>query len=35
MFVRDDGRIFYFDKQKCEKNIFKLRRKSVKLKWAR
>ena len=35
MFVKDDGRILYFDRQKCEKNIFKLKRRSVKLKWAR
>ena len=35
IFVRDDGRIFYFDKKKCEKNIFKLKRKPGKLKWTR
>lgn len=35
MFVRNDGRIFYFDKQKCEKNLIKLKRKSAKFKWAR
>lgn len=35
MFARDDGRIYYFDKQKCERNIFNLGRKSAKLKWTR
>lgn len=33
MFVRNDGRIFYFDKAKCEKNLLKLHRKPVKFKW--
>ncbi|MEK6856439.1 MAG: 50S ribosomal protein L24e [Nanoarchaeota archaeon] len=35
IFVRDDGRIFYFDKKKCEKNLFKLKRKPAKFKWTR
>ena len=33
MFARNDGRIFYFDRQKCEKNLFGLKRKPGKLKW--
>lgn len=35
IFARNDGRIFYFDRQKCEKNMFKLKRKPAKLKWTR
>jgi len=35
MFVRNDGRIFWFDKKKCEKNMLKLKRRPAKLKWTR
>ncbi|MBI2105269.1 50S ribosomal protein L24e [Candidatus Woesearchaeota archaeon] len=35
MFVRNDGRIYWFDKKKCEKNLLKLKRRAVKLKWTR
>ncbi|MBL7206701.1 MAG: 50S ribosomal protein L24e [Candidatus Aenigmarchaeota archaeon] len=34
MFVKNNGRIFYFDKSKCENN-FKMGREIKKLKWAR
>jgi len=35
MFVRKDGRVFYFCSNKCEKNMLKLGRKPVKFKWTR
>jgi large subunit ribosomal protein L24e len=35
LFVRNDGRLLWFDKQKCEKNMLKLNRKQAKLKWTR
>lgn len=35
MFVRNDGKIFYFCSSKCERNMLKLGRKPKKLKWAR
>ncbi|MBW2999817.1 50S ribosomal protein L24e [Candidatus Woesearchaeota archaeon] len=33
MFVKKDGKILYFCSNKCEKNMFKLKRKSRKVKW--
>ncbi len=35
MYVRRDGRVFYFCSGKCEKNMLKLKRKSRKLKWTK
>lgn len=32
MFVKTDGRIFYFDSSKCERN-FRLKREGVKVRW--
>jgi len=34
LFAYKDGRVIWFDKKKCEKNLFKLRRKASSLKWA-
>jgi len=33
MFVKKDGKIFYFCSNKCEKNTFKLKRKPRTTKW--
>lgn len=33
IFVKKDGRILYFDKMKCEKNMLKLNRKARQIKW--
>ena len=33
IFIRTDGRILHFDKNKCEKNMLKLKRKPRNLKW--
>ena len=33
MFVRNDGKIFYFDSSKCEKNMLKLKREPSRVKW--
>jgi large subunit ribosomal protein L24e len=35
MFVKNDGRIFYFCSSKCSKNMLKLGRESKKVKWIR
>lgn len=35
MYVRKDGRVFYFCSNKCNKNMIKLGRKPVKFKWTR
>ena len=35
MFVLNTGKILYFDKSKCEKNMLKLKRKASKLKWTK
>ncbi len=35
MYVRRDGRVFYFCSGKCEKNMLKLKRNPRKLKWTR
>ncbi len=33
MFVKNDGKIYYFHSKKCEKNMIKLRREPKKAKW--
>jgi large subunit ribosomal protein L24e len=33
MFVRNDGKVFYFCSSKCEKNMLKLRREPKDVKW--
>ena len=33
MFVKNDGRIFYFDSSKCEKNMLKLGREPARVAW--
>jgi len=33
MFVKTDGKILHFDKNKCEKNMLKLKRKPRNFKW--
>ena len=33
MFVKNDGKIFYFCSNKCEKNIFKLNRTARTTRW--
>jgi large subunit ribosomal protein L24e len=33
MFVKNDGKIFYFCSMKCEKNLFKLNRVPRNMKW--
>jgi large subunit ribosomal protein L24e len=33
MFVKDDGKLFYFCSSKCEKNMLNLRRESKDVKW--
>ena len=33
MFVKDDGKVFYFCSSKCEKNMLKLRREAKDVKW--
>ena len=35
MFVKKDGKILYFCSQKCEKNMLKLKRKSIQTKWVK
>ncbi len=35
MYVRRDGRVFYFCSGKCEKNMLKLKRSPRKLKWTK
>jgi len=35
MFVTNSGKIFYFDKKKCEKNMLKLNRKAREIKWTK
>jgi large subunit ribosomal protein L24e len=35
MFVRSDGRVYYFCSSKCEKNALKLRRIPRKVRWVR
>jgi large subunit ribosomal protein L24e len=35
MYVRRDGRVFYFCSGKCEKNMLKLKRNPRKLKWTK
>jgi len=33
MLVKNSGKIFFFCTNKCEKNMFKLKRKPIKTKW--
>jgi len=35
MFVKNDGRVFYFDSSKCEKNMLKLGREPARVKWVK
>jgi len=35
IYVQKSGRILYFDKSKCEKNLLKLQRKARNLKWTK
>jgi large subunit ribosomal protein L24e len=35
MYVKKDGKIFYFHAKKCEKNMFKLNRKPRETKWTK
>ena len=35
IFVLNTGKILYFDKSKCEKNMLKLKRNPYKLKWTK
>jgi len=35
MFVKKDGKIFYFCSNKCEKNMFKLKRKPITTRWSK
>lgn len=34
MFVKTDGKVFYFCSNKCDKNMLKLKRKPAKIRWA-
>ena len=33
MFIRNDGKVFYFCSSKCEKNMLKLKREPKRVKW--
>ena len=33
MFIRNDGKVFYFCSSKCQKNMLKLRREPKNVKW--
>jgi large subunit ribosomal protein L24e len=35
MYVKSEGKVLFFCGRKCEKNMIKLGRKAVKLKWTR
>ncbi len=35
MFVKNDGKILWFCSKKCEKNLLKLKRKPLKIKWTK
>ena len=35
IFVKKDGKILYFDKMKCEKNLLKLKRTPRNFKWTK
>lgn len=35
MFVKRDGKVFYFCSRKCEKNMIELKRNPRKLKWTK
>ncbi|MBL7054415.1 50S ribosomal protein L24e [Candidatus Woesearchaeota archaeon] len=34
MYVKKDGKLFYFCSSKCEKNTLKMKRKPIKTKWS-
>ena len=34
MFIKNSGKVFWFCKKKCEKNMFKLKRNPTNLKWS-
>ncbi len=33
MFIKNDGKVFYFDSSKCEKNMLKLGREPARTRW--
>jgi len=35
IFVKKDGKLLYFDSMKCEKNLFKLKRNPIHVKWSK
>ena len=35
IFVQNTGKILYFSSNKCEKNMLKLNRKNIKIKWTK
>ena len=35
IYVKKDGKILYFCSNKCEKNMFKLKRKPIKTRWSK
>ena len=35
VYVKKDGKIFYFCSRKCEKNLLKLKRKARKVRWTK
>lgn len=35
IYVKKDGKIFYFCSRKCEKNLLKLKRKARKVRWTK
>ncbi len=35
MYVQNDGKVLYFCRMKCEKNMLKLGRKAIRTKWSK
>lgn len=35
IYVKKDGKLLYFDKSKCEKNLLKLKRNPLNTKWSK
>jgi large subunit ribosomal protein L24e len=35
MFVKNDGKLLYFDSSKCEKNMLNLRREPARVRWVK
>lgn len=35
IFVKNDGKLLYFDSSKCEKNMLKLRREPARTRWVK